>query len=267
MSLRSQSYIIRVRRPQRLDEYVLRSESQFLKYFKVVRAMSPRASRTELTSFPPSQLDAQYPNAHIRRIPTTDPKDDVVIKPRPNSAANSVVSVATARRTESPHRDTLSCSGSRSRLASGLRVRSVPFLTLDYVHSMLTALFTTLQEAANDPYSSSSAQSSKRNSVSSVFAKTLRQQSYNGELKAVRSRRATISGPARPYSVASNRSAGSLPSRVGLTIDMKKLPPHDPRRRALRAWLRDTLSVRTIGHHRETAAFLLLGSIQPKDAE
>lgn len=32
----SQSFIIRVRRPARLDEYVVRTEAQFLKYFKVV---------------------------------------------------------------------------------------------------------------------------------------------------------------------------------------------------------------------------------------
>ena len=32
-----QAFVIRVRRPQRLDEYVLRDESQFKKYLGIVR--------------------------------------------------------------------------------------------------------------------------------------------------------------------------------------------------------------------------------------
>jgi hypothetical protein len=62
-------------------------------------------------------------------------------------------------------------------------------------------------------------------------------------------------------------SSVALPSHLVPGIDMKKLPPHDPQRRALRNWLRDTLSIRTVGHHKETAAFLLLGSIVPRSSE
>lgn len=128
-------------------------------------------------------------------------------------------------------------------------------------------LTTALREAAEDPYHSNSPHSSKRNSVSSAFAKTLRAQSLNGDVKSVRGRRNTISGPPRSYSSMSNRSVGSLTSRLAVPLDFKKLPPYDPRRRALRAWLRDTLSVRLVGHHKETAAFLLLGPIVPRDSE
>ncbi|KAA1117302.1 hypothetical protein PGT21_002879 [Puccinia graminis f. sp. tritici] len=41
----------------------------------------------------------------------------------------------------------------------------------------------------------------------------------------------------------------------------------DTHRRALRGWLRDTLSIRTVGHHPETAAFLLLGSVVPEERD
>lgn len=201
------------------------------------------------------QLNKAFPDAHIRRVPVGDPKDDQIIKPRPQLHGNaSSGSLATARpstfrmnsNASRDVRDTqLRSRASQSRLAQGLR------------------------EAAEDPYaySSTSPHSSKRNSVSSVFAKTLRAQSLNGDVKAVRGRRNTVSGPPRPYSSMSNRSVGSLQSRLAVNLDFKKLPPHDPRRRALRAWLRDTLSVEGVGHHKETAAFLLLGPVTPRDSE
>ncbi|KAK4054402.1 hypothetical protein OIV83_000896 [Microbotryomycetes sp. JL201] len=196
-------------------------------------------------------LDRMFPSAHIRRIPNADSKDDQIVRPRSNSngSASSVNIAArpTARRMNSSTSGETrgSRTPSSSRLANGLR------------------------DAANDPYGpNSSARDPKRNSTSSVFAKKLKTQSLNGDLPP-RARGASFAGagPARPYSVTSNRSAGSLGSRLSLPLDFKKMPPHDGRRRALRAWLRDTLSIRTVGHHKETAAFLLLGSIVPKDSE
>ncbi|SCV71000.1 BQ2448_3762 [Microbotryum intermedium] len=226
----SHAFIIRVRRPQRLDEYVVRSEAQFLKYFKV--------------------LDRQFPAAHIRRIPISDPKDDTVVTVTPAllSAPSSASIVMSRRAGSTPTIANASPEGrSHSRLAAGLR------------------------EAAADPSSPSHSSVSNRHSVNSNFARTLRAQSLSGDLKGVR--RNTVSGETRPsftsraLSMLSNRSNNSLAARMSLPVEMKKMPPHDARRRALRAWLRDTLSIRTIGHHKETAAFLLLGAIVPKDRD
>lgn len=221
-----------MRRPSRLDEYVVRSEAQFNKYYKI--------------------LDKTFPTSHIRRIPTGDLKEDQIVKPRPSlHATPSSASIATAR----PSARRVNSSSGYTR-DTQLRSRAS--------QSRLTAA---LKEAAEEPNHSSSPHSSKRNSISSAFAKTLRAQSLNGDVKSVRGRRNTISGPPRPYSSMSNRSVGSLTSRLAVPLDFKKLPPYDPRRRALRAWLRDTLSVRLVGHHKETAAFLLLGPIVPRDSE
>ncbi|KAM0791448.1 hypothetical protein ACM66B_005903 [Microbotryomycetes sp. NB124-2] len=226
----SPSFIIRIRRPARLDEYVVRTEAQFVKFQK--------------------NLDRMYPSAHIRRIPNADSKDDQIVRPRSmsNGSASSlnVVRPTARRQNSSTSAETRgSRTPSSSRLANGLR------------------------DAANDPYGpNSSSKDPKRTSTSSVFAKKLKTQSLNGDLPP-RARGASLvgAGPTRPYSVNSNRSAGSLGSRLSLPLDFKKMPPHDGRRRALRAWLRDTLSIRTVGHHKETAAFLLLGSIVPKDSD
>ncbi|GAA5950277.1 hypothetical protein JCM21900_001099 [Sporobolomyces salmonicolor] len=225
------SYIIRVRRPARLDEYVVRSEAQFLKFYRL--------------------LDKAFPNAHIRRIPTGDPKNDTIIRPRPFlptiGSTTSFVADAEKSSTSVP-------SAGRSRLAVGLRA------------------------AAADPHNGERPLQS-RNSTSggSTFARSLRAQSLHSldEAKMVRARRArsaTLSTfPSRPGSATgSYRSVGatSLGSRMGVTVEIgKKMPPLDPRRRALRTWLRDVLAVRTVGHHTELARFLLLGSMVPKDAD
>ncbi|KAK4056755.1 hypothetical protein OIO90_002307 [Microbotryomycetes sp. JL221] len=227
----SPAFIIRVRRPARLDEYVVRTEAQFVKFQK--------------------NLDRTYPAAHIRRVPNADSKDDQIVRPRSysNGSATSVnvVRPAAHRMNSSTSNETRqSRTPSSTKLAAGLK------------------------NAANDPYGpNSNVGDPKRNSNSSVFAKKLRVQSLNGDLPPRTNRGSSIigAGPARPYSVNSNRSASSLGSRLSLNLDFKKMPPHDGRRRALRAWLRDTLSIRTVGHHKETAAFLLLGSFVPKQSD
>ncbi|GAA6028229.1 hypothetical protein JCM8097_006928 [Rhodosporidiobolus ruineniae] len=239
-NLLSHSYIIRVRRPARLDEYVIRSESQFHRFYKA--------------------LAKAYPQAHVRRIPTSDPKNDLVIRPPAGSltAAPSSTSLVSGMPgqagLDSPLGPTMSrtTSQSRSRLANGLRA------------------------AAGDPHNTlAPSRTSTRNSTGSTFARSLRAQSVHaGDVKAVRSRHSrsnTITSlPARPQSAAG--SYRSFPTTLGSRFPMpgsigKRMPPHDPRRRALRTWLRDVLSIRTVGHSRETAAFLLLGSITPRDSD
>ncbi|GAA5828807.1 hypothetical protein JCM11251_005881 [Rhodosporidiobolus azoricus] len=239
-NLFSHSYIVRVRRPARLDEYVLRSEAQFHKFYRA--------------------LSKAYPQAHIRRIPTSDPKNDLVIRPRPSlptiaSSTSLVSGMLGYVGIDGQSGEALSrpASRSRTRLAFGLRT------------------------AAADPHHAlAPTRTATRTSTGSTFARSLRAQSVHapGEVRAIRtrpSRTGTISSfPTRPHSAAG--SYRSFPTTLGSRLPIpgdigKKMPPHDPRRRALRAWLRDVLSVRTVGHHRETAAFLLLGSFVPKERD
>ncbi|GAA5940374.1 hypothetical protein JCM3775_005071 [Rhodotorula graminis] len=229
-SLFSHSFIIRVRRPGRLDEFVLRTEAQFLKFSR--------------------NMPKHFPEAHLRRIPAGAPKNDTVIRPRPSLVGMpSATSLQSGAGTELGPR-------SHSRLVNGLRA------------------------AAADPHGSPSTTMSRpptRSSVGSTFTRSLRAQSVHAqsESKTVRQRRsraASLSASAlqRPQSaVGSYRSyPTSFGSRAIIPAEIgKKMPPHDPRRRALRAWLRDVLSVRGVGHHKETAAFLLAGSIVPRDAD
>lgn len=194
-------------------------------------------------------MPKHFPNAHLRRIPPGAPKNDTVIRPRPSlQTMPSAASLHSAVGTEPGSR-------SHSRLVNGLRA------------------------AAADPHGSPSAMNRPptRSSVGSTFTRSLRAQSVHAqsESKTVRQRRSraaslSASQLQRPQSAAGSyrsypTSFGSrtvVPAEIG-----KKMPPHDPRRRALRAWLRDVLSVRGVGHHKETAAFLLAGSIVPRDSE
>ncbi|GAA6051050.1 hypothetical protein JCM3770_005473 [Rhodotorula araucariae] len=227
-SLFTHSYIIRVRRPGRLDEFVLRTEAQFFKFYR--------------------NMDKAFPHAHIRRIPAGEPKNDTVIRPRPSlPIVASAVSLQSGVESELPSR-------SHSRLMSGLRA------------------------AAGDPHRPvAMSRAPTRSSVGSTFARSLRAQSTHAqsEAKTVRQRRSraaslSASHLQRPQSAAGSYRSypTSFGSRVGIPVEIgKKMPPHDPRRRALRAWLRDVLSVRTVGHHKETAAFLLAASIVPRDSD
>ncbi|KAM0748676.1 hypothetical protein T439DRAFT_69984 [Meredithblackwellia eburnea MCA 4105] len=218
----SKSFLIRVRRPGRLDEYVVRTEAQFQKFHRV--------------------LEKQFPTAHVRRLPASaDAKkddSDQFVRPtltRSMSAATTIASpdVETPNPEISP---SVSKSPSVTRLAAGLK------------------------DAANDPHASS-----EPRTPASPFARSLRAQSINGDTPVARRRRG--SGAARPLSMSSLRSTVTLPAHLVTPLDFKKAPPHDAQRRAFRNWLRDTLSIRTVGHHKETAAFLLLGSIVPRDAD
>ncbi|GAA5938828.1 uncharacterized protein JCM15063_004881 [Sporobolomyces koalae] len=230
------NYIIRVRRPARLDEFVLRSESQFIKFWRT--------------------LDKSFPNAHIRRIPAGDPKNDVVIRPRPSlPAIGSTPTLGTGMHS-TPSLASTAGAPERSRFLSGMQV------------------------AAADPHNPDRPPPVRSQSVmsSSNFARSLRAQSLGSgsEDKAARARRVRSA----TFSQASTRRAGSafgsyrsfgatsFGSKVQLPIEIgKKMPPHDKRRRALRSWLRDVLAVRTVGHNLDLAKFLLSGSEVPKDSD
>lgn len=229
-----QNYIIRVRRPARLDEFVLRSESQFIKFWR--------------------SLDKAFPSAHIRRIPAGEPKNDVIIRPRPS----------------------LPALGSTATLVSGMQSTQSLASTTNGRSKFLNGM----QLAAADPYNSERPTPPRSASAMSTsnFARSLRAQSLHseGENKAVRARRvrsATFSSaqgrhPGSTFGSYRSFGATSIGSRLQLPVEIgKKMPTHDQRRRALRSWLRDVLSVRTVGHNLELAKFLLSGSEVPKDSE
>lgn len=223
-----------MRRPARLDEFVLRSESQFVKFWR--------------------SLDKAFPNAHIRRIPAGDPKNDVVIRPRPS----------------------LPALGSTPTLISGMQSTHSLASTTNGRSKFLNGM----QQAAADPHNAERPTPSRSASAMSTsnFARSLRTQSLHseGEIKAVRARRvrsatfSSVPGRRSGSAFGSYRSFGatSIGSRLQLPVEIgKKMPSHDQRRRALRSWLRDVLSVRTVGHNLELAKFLLSGSEVPKDSE
>jgi hypothetical protein len=62
--------------------------------------------------------------------------------------------------------------------------------------------------------------------------------------KSMLKKRGTVTGGREPVIVPVVVPMDPLPP-----IDMKKLPPHDSQRRALRMWLKDTLAVKTAGHN------------------
>ncbi|GEM09860.1 PX domain containing protein [Rhodotorula toruloides] len=236
-SLFSHSYIIRIRRPGRLDEYVLRTEAQWAKFAR--------------------NMSKLFPHAHIRRIPPGDPKHDTVIRPKPYlPTIGSAVSVV---------------SGADQHTVPGTPISETP----SRAHSRLMG---GIRAAAADPTAPPRASRTlTRSSLGSTFARSLRAQSTHTQSHASRrssrkSRAMTSAStlPPRPHSAAgSYRSYPmSFGSRFAVSAEIgKKMPPFDPRRRALRAWLRDVLSIKVVGHHKETAAFLLLGSIVPRDSD
>lgn len=241
---------------------MIRSEAQFQKFYKALNKVRPDHPYTlSSPSYSLSLCSLQaYPQAHVRRVPTADLKNDQIIRPKPslatiNSSASLVSGVPGT--VDSPYVTeplSRSASRSRSRLVNGLRA------------------------AAADPRASlAPSRASNRNSSGSTFARSLRAQSIHtsnaSEVRSLRIRhqRSTTSSselPMRPHSVAGTYRTYATTLGLAVPVEIgKKMPKHDGRRRALRVWLRDALSIRTVGHQRETAAFLLLGSIVPKDSE
>lgn len=238
-----------------MDEYVVRTEAQFFKYFKTVSGTDTTTGWDVIADETRPQLEKQYPYAHVRRIPNADPKEDQIGQAGSNNASSSSVDLVRP----SPQR--INSSASQVNGASGAGGTSQSRIAIG------------LRDAAADPRAASSLHSSRSrsrekrsSSRDSSFSRALRAQS-SGNVTTKKERRNTISGASRIYSLGSNKSKITLAARLKLSFSMKKMPAHDARRRALRGWLRDTLSVRTVGHNKETALFLLQGSIVPKDSE
>ncbi|GAA98308.1 uncharacterized protein L969DRAFT_46989 [Mixia osmundae IAM 14324] len=215
------SFIIRVRRPGRLDEYVLRDEAQFRKYL--------------------AALDKEFPVAHVRRIPSGKirPEDDVV--------DGQALAATLAAKEKKPKAAAATSSAPAQQPAEPTPARTMP-KKQSYGGSRLSLR---LKEAARDGVKAPAA---------SVAPDARTEASARAPATEVS--RATGLNTLRAGSAASPSVTG-----VGSAMDQKAMPAHDALRRALRAWLRDTLSVRTVGHSKETAQFLLLGPISPKEAD
>ncbi|GAA5983269.1 hypothetical protein JCM10908_000220 [Rhodotorula pacifica] len=136
--------------------------------------------------------------------------------------------------------------------------------------------FTGLQAAARDSSAGMPVRPPLIGSGGSIFARSLRAQStlsLADQRSAYRRSRASsfsTVGPRRPVSTsASIRSyQPSVWSRVSArTEPLKKPPTRDGRRRVVRAWLRDVLSVSTVRRSREALQFLLEDPRTPRDKD
>ena len=200
----------------------------------------------------PSQLDKHYPHAHLRRIPENNikPQDDAI---DPAELAKALEKAKRGSRA-------MSDAGGKGRPISAAPSRPISRPVSGYV--------------SDDPVVSRRPSAPKRHTSSSRFSVRLREAARDdGRMtpspydvhsrSAPGSRRNTISKPwdSRSSAFPAHHIATETPNRKGAG------PPNDPHRRALRAWLRDTLSVRTVGHNKEAALFLLLGGVTPKDLD
>ena len=208
------SYIIRVRRPQRLDEFVLRDEGQFKKYL--------------------AALDAMYPSAHVRRIPADSikPAEDVIDPAAPARAGERTEAGRPDRSSKRMSEAVSDDEGGHTR--SGSR----------FSRSFRAALADRSSTIPKEPYRPPTDKARRKHNLSRQSAMDLQS-----------------TGAYQPAHLVSVKKSQEHLDATGLA------PPYDAHRRALRAWLRDTLSIRTVGHNKETAAFLLLGPIQPKEAD
>jgi len=241
------SYVIRVRRPSRLDEYVLRKESQFKNYGR--------------------RLSKDFPNAHIRAVPTPEVSlDDDVF------AADSLLP-------EDENQLALATK-SDGRAASKLSDTRIAQALDEHGPSSST------NPCFMDPFSASAIEPvpvaphegiKRRPTLASIFGvgnhrskfSVDTRSDWNGSNRMMKNEpnaknerlnfdREIVGSAQRPQHHPSHSRRASL-RQIKFTSDIH--------RRALRGWLRDTLSIRTVGHHPETAAFLLLGSVVPEEKD
>lgn len=268
-TFRAHSFLIRVRRPSRMDEYVLRDESHFKRYLAV--------------------LDKEFPNAVIRRIPTSDirPEDDVI----------DPVEV-----TDFFLRPTLDLSRDSERQAGPTEYQDQSFSPVEQqstgqawrinVQPPSTINTTRINDQhsfpAGGPGEDTRTNGRERRLSSSVTPTGMRRRNTLGSLFRVGNYHSkfsletpsdhgvqmqakpsyltdTVKANCDPRSAGKSNKFGTDLSRKLSKHSLKA--SHDAHRRALRGWLRDTLSIRMVGHHRETAAFLLLNSIIPKEID
>lgn len=265
-----------------MDEYVLREESQFKRYMAV--------------------LDKEFPSAVIRRIPDHDirPEDDII---DPVEVSDFFLRV-TPKFSEVPQgnqldeaRPSVAKVGSHLDVAqSGSQRIRDEFGGAYTITVQPPSTHNTIRSSANDQAapgldselgSKTSSRSEnligkspngsmrRRNTLGSIFRMGNHQSRFSCETPSEHGSPKAINlpalrGPLAPKEQGFGDSAKAKTSGVGVTKKFSLRAPKasaDAHRRALRSWLRDTLSIRTVGHHRETAAFLLLGSIVPKESD
>lgn len=230
-----------------MDEYVLRKESQFKNYGR--------------------RLSKDFPNAHIRAVPT------------PEVSLDDDVCSADSLLPEDEHQLALSTK-SDGRAAPKLSDTRIAQALDEHVPSSSTnpSFVDPFSASAIDPVAVAPHEGIKRRpTLASIFG--------------VGNHRSKFSVDTRSDWNGSNRMVKNEPDAKNerLAVDREivgsvQRPQHHPghsrraslrqikftsdiRRRALRGWLRDTLSIRTVGHHPETAAFLLLGSVIPEEKD
>ncbi|KAA1099334.1 hypothetical protein PGT21_003790 [Puccinia graminis f. sp. tritici] len=253
------SYVIRVRRPSRLDEYVLRKESQFKNYCR--------------------RLSKDFPNAHVRAVP-----------PPEISLEDDLFSLDGLMQENEQHLISTKTSGGfgegaapqkshgRGRMAQppsltdrGPSLTGNPFFVDPFTALPLDPVPVPTQEGIK-----------RRATLASIFGVGNHKSKFsldtrsdwNGSNLMGKTAPDTTKNPdSKNERVAVDREivgSASKPqhpghSRRGSLRQIKV--SSDTHRRALRGWLRDTLSIRTVGHHPETAAFLLLGSVVPEERD
>ncbi|KAH9811370.1 hypothetical protein DFH28DRAFT_1131315 [Melampsora americana] len=262
-TFRRHSFLIRVRRPSRMDEYVLRDESHFKRYLAV--------------------LDKEFPDAVIRRIPTSDirPEDDVIDPVevtdfflRPNLEVNRV----------SERRANFTADHNEHPNGPAWMINVQPPSTINTTPTNYQHGFSgvrTDEDTRTDGFqkrlSSSVTPTSsirRRNTLGSLFRGGNHHSKFSIETPTdhgiqMQTKPSHLTDTIRVNeeptgAVNSNKFGTDLARKMSRRSSKAS---HDAHRRALRGWLRDTLSIRMVGHHRETAAFLLLNSIIPKEID
>lgn len=188
------------------------------------------------------QLEKQYAGAHVRRIPTTlNPSEEVPITNHESGSLRSNKSISTISEDEKPTPESTAAPPTTDKPTSD---------------SLPTSILQLKSQSPNK------------------LARSLKSQSTILPSPTSTARRVTLVDAGRSYPTVQaedDDAPGSTRADPDFSSpkfsEVKKIPAFDTQRRALRGWMRDTLAIRTVGHHNETAAFLLLGSIVPKPAE
>ncbi|EGF99633.1 uncharacterized protein MELLADRAFT_94195 [Melampsora larici-populina 98AG31] len=269
-TFRGHSFLIRVRRPSRMDEYVLRDESHFKRYLAV--------------------LDKEFPNAVIRRIPSSDirPEDDVIDPVevtdfflRPTLDLGRV-----SERQDHSTEEKNETYSAVEKQATGpaWRINVQPPSTINTTRTNDQNGFSgrrTGEDTRIDGYQKRLSSNvtptgtiRRRNTLGSLFRGGNHHSKFSLETPSDHGVQMQTEPSYLPDRIKLNRESTSAgkPNNfsTGLARKLSKnssKASHDAHRRALRGWLRDTLSIRMVGHHRETAAFLLLNSIIPKEID
>ncbi|KAI8459415.1 hypothetical protein BY996DRAFT_3865544 [Phakopsora pachyrhizi] len=263
-------YILRIRRPLRLDEYVLRKESDFRKFFKA--------------------LSKEFPQAHLRRLPARanrfDSKEndtEQIFEPGTERLAmRSEISAAAP--TSTGHNN---FEGSNIWENTNLDPTEV-FSGSPYAQSSVKKDPDTIDnqklespenntDGGKKPEvgkpSSSWSKTRRRNTLASLFVGGNHQSKFSFDTHSDHDDETNNAGFEKNYietvkGLSSDKKKGSDDRHLSLYASFRSTKGLiEEHRRDLRSWLRDTLSIRNTGHHQETAAFLLLGSIVPTDED